>query len=110
MSFHLRTSFQAAPVVPVATPAGNQKTYYANSNAPQQMPIAAPAPVTVTPRQSLHQRVPTNTSMGLESALEGLDALDFSERVITSDISTLDCESVKADPHYNPAVDETPFV
>lgn len=68
-----------------------------------------------TPRNSLHQRVPTNTSAGVEpaaveGALEALGALDLSSRRMISDISTLDCESVKADPHFNPAVEEMPFV
>ncbi|KAL3934975.1 MAG: hypothetical protein SGBAC_009416 [Bacillariaceae sp.] len=68
-----------------------------------------------TPRHSLHKRVPTNTSAGFESAaVEGpvgaLGALDLPSRRVISDISTLDCESVKADPHFNPAVEEMPFV
>lgn len=106
-------NLHAVPVVPVAG-AANHKTNYAasrntsgNPNAPRQI---NPAHSPVRMRQSLHQSLPTKTSMGLDSALEGLDAMDFSERRITSDISTLDCNSVKADPHFNPAVEETPFV
>ncbi|CAJ1947371.1 unnamed protein product [Cylindrotheca closterium] len=135
MSFHLRTSYHqsvgVAPVVvmPITTAAAaatpttttpTPQTYYASppppTAAPQHIPAAAAVQHhPITPRNSLHQRLPTNGS-GYESALDALNALDFSERAldfsrrITSDISTLECESVKAEPNYNPAVEDTPFV
>mmetsp|Transcript_46451 Transcript_46451/g.112605 ORF Transcript_46451/g.112605 Transcript_46451/m.112605 type:complete len:372 (+) Transcript_46451:279-1394(+) len=126
MSFQLRNSFESVGLVPAgggAAAGAPPPTYYATPTAaPLNTPVAAvqqqqqqqqqPVGGGTTPRHSLHQRLPTNNSSGLESALEALDALDFSSerRGITSDISTLDCESVKADPHFNPAVEETPFV
>lgn len=99
------------PVVPTAT-----KAYYAapplNVPAKTQHTIAVQQEQVVPHHNSLHQRFPTISSTSMELALEvsALNALDYSERIICSDISTLDCESVKVEAHYNPAVEETPFV
>jgi len=123
----ISASFHSVGVIPLATtpqPKASSRYYVSTSNtpplqptAPQHMPTTTAAvQATVTPqRHSMHQRLNTGSSAGMETALEALEAmgaLDFSQRqqIMTSDISNLDCESVKADPRFNPAVDALPSV